>query len=102
MAIEMNPIPYDIGDVAIITARFEVQDPDTGVKTLTDPTTRECKILLPDGTDEEIELVKVSDGIFRGEYEIVLAGTHYYRVTGTGAAASSTERGFKVQKRFVA
>lgn len=96
MPIEMNPVPYDIGDVAVVTGNFFVEGQPE------DPTTLTCRVVRPDGMIDEVDLVRIDKGVYRGEYPITMKGTFYYRITGTGDAASSQERGFTVNERKVA
>lgn len=64
-----SPVDIEIGGAALVTGRFYAYP--LGVKTLTDPSTLELEIMLPDGTTYtwvegvDAEIVHLDDGLYQ-------------------------------------
>jgi hypothetical protein len=87
--------PFDIGDDVVLTLAFTV----AGVAT--DPTTETCVVVDPAGTETVVTLTKQSTGVFTGTFTPTVAGEHWFRGSGTGAAKAAGESVFSVRKRRV-
>ena len=88
---------FDIGDVARITATFEVAD------TPTDPTTTTIRVRTPAGAETSHQygvdgnVVRVSAGVFRYDLALTASGYWRYRWVGTGVAAAAEEKTIAVK-----
>lgn len=86
---------YQIGDIIVLRCEFRVD----GV--LTDPTSAECRVKLPDGTIATPALSSGGTGIRTAQYPPTQNGYHYVAWQSTGAAAGYEESRFYVKPRDV-
>ena len=91
---------YDIGDVVRVQGTFT--DPDNSDAPL-DPSVVKATIRQPNGTTQtytyvtDVEVTKLSTGVYRLEYTVTAAGQHNYRWFSTGTGAASDEAYFDVR-----
>jgi hypothetical protein len=91
-----DPIVYDIGDEIVLTGTFKNR-----AGQLTNPTAVVCKVRKPDGTTATLSTTNPSTGVFEAVLDIVLAGEHWFRFTGTGAVKAAAEQSFSVRSQQV-
>ena len=91
---------YDIGDLVRITSAFTTQ-----AGTAVDPSTVTARVKDPSGTTTVFTypatVTKDSTGNFHADFVPTLAGVHYYRWEGTGAAVAASESFFYVAQSSV-
>lgn len=67
----------------------------------TNPTTVACKVRLPDLSEQTLAATLQSTGKYTASFTITLAGNHFVRWSGTGAAAVDGWRQFVVRPERV-
>lgn len=71
------------------------------VGTPTDPTTVTCTVQSPDGVEHSLSPNSVAVGRWEATFTATLDGDHFFRFTGTGAAAADGWRKFIVRPERV-
>lgn len=99
----MAALEADLGDDVVLHAEFRTLI--AGVETLTDPTGNTCTVTVadPDGTVTDISgtVTRISQGVYEAVFTPTVAGGHWYRFEGAGAAKGAEEDSFTVRKRRV-
>jgi hypothetical protein len=70
---------YTVGTMVRVTATVK-----TAAGVLADPSTMVSKVKAPDGTVSTLTTVRVSEGLYRGDFLPVVQGLHLYEFIGTG------------------
>jgi hypothetical protein len=92
---------YDIGDVVYCRGTFKDANGD-----LQDPSTVVAKIKSPSGGittytyGVDINLVRISQGIYSVSVSIGISGLWAYRFQSTGTGQTAGEQQFKVRRSF--
>jgi hypothetical protein len=88
--------PYDIGDVAELTATFLNQ-----AGAAANPTTVVCRVRKPDGTTVTLTTTNPTAGTFKANLVIDMAGDYWYQFVGTGVVTAAGENLLRARARQV-
>lgn len=94
---------FDVSDIARLKVKF-FRKLDSGAEQLTDPTVITCRVkdplnvitLFTSGVD--VELTKLSTGVYKLEIPVPTVGEWHFRWKGTGAVATAGEEKFTVEQ----
>ena len=82
---------YRVGALVLLSAVFTV------ASTATDPTSVTGKIILPDGTEDDLTIAtKDSVGHYHADYSPLVAGEYLYEIVGTGTCQAAATGQFQV------